>query len=429
MTTFDSGGAGTRGGHTEAMVRPDGNFSRPKDGVDVFISYALADERWATWLAWHLETHGYRTRIQAWDFVPGTSLTDFTDRGIRESGAIIALLSDNYLKSRYGTSQWQAALRTDPDKLVPVRIEGASVVGLLATITYIDLVGVTDADQALDAVLRRLRRVLVAREKAGSIPETPQDSLGQLTRHVPAQPPAFPDARETGWRRVDESTRADVPAGSAPGLLDIAQTQFATNGDDMLPDRGPYDGFRELAEVTIYTTSDDGEPLRDAVVELLGAVRFDVLEDYPPEHGSWFQRLFVRTTDSRATSTLGRLVAATDNHLSANEIDTAVQARDISLHLNAPPPEIDERQANALAALMEASKPHDEVVIRMSSILFIKSDGKITSWVLTEEQNRALQNNPMLLRSPRELLETLSKLSRATYNYPSDGIVEGGSNP
>ena len=76
--------------------------SAPDRPTDLFISYSPADERWATWVAWELESAGYRTMLQAWDFVPGTNFIDFMDRGIREAAAMIAILSRNYLNSRYG---------------------------------------------------------------------------------------------------------------------------------------------------------------------------------------------------------------------------------------------------------------------------------------------------------------------------------------
>ncbi len=37
---------------------------------DFFISYNRADQRWAEWVAWHLEKAGCTTVIQAWDFRP-----------------------------------------------------------------------------------------------------------------------------------------------------------------------------------------------------------------------------------------------------------------------------------------------------------------------------------------------------------------------
>ena len=58
--------------------------------IDFFISYSPADEHWASWVAWQLETVGYRTLIQAWDFVPGTNFIDFMDRGVREATVVVA---------------------------------------------------------------------------------------------------------------------------------------------------------------------------------------------------------------------------------------------------------------------------------------------------------------------------------------------------
>src|SRR3569833_2242937 len=83
--------------------------------VDFFISYSPADERWATWMAWELEQAGYRTVLQAWDFVPGTNFIDFIDRGLSRSTIVLAVLSEHYLRSRYGRLEWQTAIRSAPE--------------------------------------------------------------------------------------------------------------------------------------------------------------------------------------------------------------------------------------------------------------------------------------------------------------------------
>jgi TIR domain len=41
--------------------------------VDFFVSYNHADEAWAVWTAWVLEEAGFTTKVQAWDFRPGTN--------------------------------------------------------------------------------------------------------------------------------------------------------------------------------------------------------------------------------------------------------------------------------------------------------------------------------------------------------------------
>ncbi|PWU51371.1 hypothetical protein DLE60_32285, partial [Micromonospora globispora] len=150
--------------------------------IDFFISYSPADERWATWLAWEFEAAGYRTMLQAWDFVAGTNFIDFMDRGVREAAVVVAVLSERYLHSTYGKLEWQAALRADPDgtgnKLVTVRVEDCPIDGLLATITYVDLVGVTDPAQARARVLDRIREALNGRAKPVLQPAFPHHPAG-----------------------------------------------------------------------------------------------------------------------------------------------------------------------------------------------------------------------------------------------------------
>lgn len=200
--------------HTGVMSR----LARAKgtDGpVQVFISYSPADERWATWIAWELEAAGYRTMLQAWDFVPGTNFIDFMDRGLSEAAAVVAVLSQHYQTSRYGRLEWQAALRADPDnpagRLIPVRVDESPLEGLLATITYIDLVGVTDPRHARDLLLSRIGHSVAGRAKQQEVsyPRMAKTIAGQVlevaeapsrnapvarTRRAPASAPAYPPA-------------------------------------------------------------------------------------------------------------------------------------------------------------------------------------------------------------------------------------------
>ncbi|MFG2575895.1 TIR domain-containing protein [Streptomyces sp. NPDC048481] len=172
--------------------------------LDFFVSYSPADERWASWIAWTLEEAGYRTVLQAWDFVPGTNFVDFMDRGVSESAAVIAVLSRNYERSRYGRMEWQAALRADPDlperRLITVRVEDIPVEGLLATLTYVDLVPVTDPAAARDLLLTRVRQALDGRARPGLRPGYPGD--GHPGPPAAAAPPAPRTGRplgRTGW--------------------------------------------------------------------------------------------------------------------------------------------------------------------------------------------------------------------------------------
>ncbi|MFA1542925.1 TIR domain-containing protein [Actinomadura monticuli] len=203
------------------MTTPGGRTGQERP-TDFFISYSPADERWASWIAWQLEAAGHRTMMQAWDFVPGTNFIDFMDRGLSEAKAVVAVLSRNYLRSRYGRLEWMAALRADPDdparKLVTVRIEDCPIDGLLSTITYVDLVGIDDPDEARGLLMRRIAEALAGHarpldgpgfpgggapppEGAGTPPgrlerpEGPQEPAGERpARRAPAAAPAFPAA-------------------------------------------------------------------------------------------------------------------------------------------------------------------------------------------------------------------------------------------
>ena len=217
------------------MVRPVG-AGQANLPVEIFISYSPADERWATWIAWELETAGYRTMLQAWDFVPGTNFIDFMDRGLSQAAVVVAVLSRHYLNSTYGRLEWQAALRADPvhpaTRLVTIRIDDCRLDGLLATITYIDLVRITDPHEARELLLQRIRHALAGRAKqAAEYPQStdyPQAADSQLAqRHLEATvvPTALPATMQAApaetltAHAVPRSRRAPASAPAFPPAL------------------------------------------------------------------------------------------------------------------------------------------------------------------------------------------------------------------
>ncbi|MFD2353336.1 toll/interleukin-1 receptor domain-containing protein [Nonomuraea ferruginea] len=153
--------------------------------------------------------------IQAWDFVPGTNFIDFMDRGVSEAGLVVAVLSRNYLSSRYGRMEWQAALRADPDnpsnKLVTIRLEDVRLEGLLSTITWVDLLGVTDAGQARALLLGRVREALAGRAKPEAAPAVPhRHEDGRRSRALAAA------ARRAVQGAPHAGVGAEVPARHGP---------------------------------------------------------------------------------------------------------------------------------------------------------------------------------------------------------------------
>jgi WD40 repeat protein/3',5'-cyclic AMP phosphodiesterase CpdA len=212
--------------------------SPQRPAPDFFVSYSPADEGWASWIGWELESAGYRTVLQAWDFVPGSNFIDFMDRGVTEARAVIAVLSRAYVKSRYGRLEWQSAIRADPDdpsrKLITVRIDDSPLEGLLATITYVNLVGVTDPAAARGRLLGRIRQAMAGRAKPAAPPAYPVGGLVAVGgepgpafddhgwsgdfphgRRKPTVPPAYPLAASAG-----------APGRASLSILHVAGPRF-----------------------------------------------------------------------------------------------------------------------------------------------------------------------------------------------------------
>ncbi|MEV6975591.1 TIR domain-containing protein [Kitasatospora sp. NPDC093806] len=228
--------------------------------IDFFISYSPADERWAAWIAWTLEEAGYRAFLQAWDFVPGTNFVDFMDRGVTESAAVIALLSRNYERSRYGRMEWQAAFRADPDapdrRLLTVRIEDIPVDGLLATLTYIDLVGVAEPARARQLLLTRVAQAMDGRARPELFPGYPggegPGGPAQAQNRIPA-PRAVGGPGWAGRRRPSVQPEYPQAAGRAGGreavtVLHLAGPAFGRGHDPVDLQAAIWGDLVELAD-------------------------------------------------------------------------------------------------------------------------------------------------------------------------------------
>ncbi|MFG3493586.1 TIR domain-containing protein [Streptomyces sp. NPDC047928] len=242
--------------------------------LDFFISYSPADEAWASWIAWTLEEAGYRTVVQAWDFVPGSNFIDFMHRGVSESAAVIAVLSRHYERSLYGRMEWTAALRADPEsperRLLTVRVDDTPVEGLLATITYVDLVGVADAAAARALLLTRVEQAIDGHARPARRPGYPGDAATARTTGRPVTPgttlPAqrwLGGAGRAGRRRP---TRAPhYPQGPTAAARQDALTVLHLAGPDFGRGREPDALVRELRGELIVLRN-NGAPAPDLLV-------------------------------------------------------------------------------------------------------------------------------------------------------------------
>lgn len=210
------------------------------DGWDFFVSYTQADRAWAEWIAWILEEDGHQVLVQAWDFVPGGNWTQSMQEGVTRATRTLAVLSGEYLRSVFGTAEWLAAWRQDPDgaqrKLIPVRVEDCERPGLLGTVIGIDVFGRDEA--RAKAVLRQaVSNAIKGRAKPADQPGFPGRAIPRQARFPGAMPTvwkvAAPNANFTGRDTELAEIEAALSSGgtltvhSLHGLGGIGKTQLA----------------------------------------------------------------------------------------------------------------------------------------------------------------------------------------------------------
>ncbi|MGI9023614.1 MAG: FxSxx-COOH system tetratricopeptide repeat protein, partial [Acidimicrobiales bacterium] len=170
------------------MAAPGDGTGPGKQRPDFFVSYTGPDVAWAEWIAWQLETAGYRVLIQAWDFGAGSDFVAEMRGATARAERTLAVLSPAYVASGLAIAEWNAAFAADPigraRKLVPVRVVDFVPEGLDATRVYVDLVGLGETA----AKERLLAAVRSGRAKPTTAPPFPHAPVGPapFPGHVPA---------------------------------------------------------------------------------------------------------------------------------------------------------------------------------------------------------------------------------------------------
>jgi TIR domain len=192
-----------------------------REGWDFFVSYTHTDQAWAVWVAWVLEDADYRVLIQAWDFVPGSNWVKGMQDGAEHATRTIAIVSDEYLESVYGSAEWQAAWAEDPSglerKLLPVRVRECKRPGLLKGVTGFDLFGLDEA-AARTLLLAKVKAAVEGRAKPPVKPAFPVPAAGRTVDSEPRFPGAPPRVWNVPPHNPNFTGRSTELADLARGL-------------------------------------------------------------------------------------------------------------------------------------------------------------------------------------------------------------------
>ncbi|KAM3102453.1 tetratricopeptide repeat protein [Phormidesmis sp. 146-12] len=219
-----------------------------------FVSYNRHDRAFAEWIAWILEEAGYSVVIQAWDFRSGGNFVLDMQKAASEAERTIAVLSDNYLQSLFTQPEWAAAFAQDPTgekrTLIPIRVGECKLTGILATIVYVDLVGVDEAE-AQELVRQS---ALDGRTKPTQKPGFPGSVAPEATRSKPVYPLSIPAnlplvskifvGRDEDLATLHEQlqSRETIAISSITGMGGIGKTELAAQYALEQRDLGTYPG-------------------------------------------------------------------------------------------------------------------------------------------------------------------------------------------
>jgi hypothetical protein len=211
---------------------------------DFFISRAGADRAWAQWIAWQLEAEGYSVELQDWHFRPGENFVLKMHDAASRTRHTLALLSPSYLAAAYTAPEWAAALAQDPQgkqrRLIPIRVEPSEPSGLLAAISYIDLLHV-DEDEARRRLLDGIKAGELKPLAAPTYPPQARPAALTSTSAMPRFPgvlppvwniPSLRNPHFTGRDELLDELHSKLTSGRAAltvlhGLGGIGKTQAA----------------------------------------------------------------------------------------------------------------------------------------------------------------------------------------------------------
>ena len=145
---------------TERHLRSMQRFQE-QDKIEVFISHSSADLAFSRAIATDLMDAGFSTFLDDWSISIGDRIFEKISTGLRDSKALIMVISEDYLKSVCCSDEWSAfygkALRDRSCVIYPIIIDDSAPPALIFQIKYLRFNG-DGYESALSALLKSLER-------------------------------------------------------------------------------------------------------------------------------------------------------------------------------------------------------------------------------------------------------------------------------
>src|SRR6516225_1100778 len=158
-------------------------------GQKFFISFNSADQTKAHWIAWILKEAGHEVAVHDWEIPARGNVPRWTNTELAFADRLIAVISPDYVPSRYSPMEWASEIWNDPHgtkgSVIPVIVRPTpKMPPLLAGLSRIDLTNCSE-DEA--------RRRLI---KGVDMPAPPE--LKPAFEKIEGEPPDSQHAGPTG---------------------------------------------------------------------------------------------------------------------------------------------------------------------------------------------------------------------------------------
>jgi hypothetical protein len=203
------------------------------------------------------------------------------------------------------------------------------------------------------------------------------------------------DLLEQAYRRqADLRSELAVQQGRHDAYLDALDSADLEIIARVLVNRGSW------TQGWLHTSSNDPHETKTALYELLELYGVGVAAEEPGVVGSWRQRIWLKPRRGNGSEGIQERL---------RKIEQALQVQ----YLGKPQSEVDRNRADAAATLLGAVDKQEEVLIRLGTLVLIKSEGKVAIWTLSELQAADLDERGSLMNEPEKM--------RAFLNHQSIG--------
>jgi hypothetical protein len=129
--------------------------------ADIFVSYTSSDREWAQWIALELEKLGHVAHVHEWEIRGGDDIYGWMESRHEAADRVLCVVSDEYLKAPYSTSErhaalWQAAAKR-PGFVLLVAVKTCKLPTLSDHIRRCELFGIPEG-----AARQRFRQFMQA---------------------------------------------------------------------------------------------------------------------------------------------------------------------------------------------------------------------------------------------------------------------------